>query len=379
MKRLAAVLGVLALLVIVVILAAIGCGGEGQAPTPELTTYVNSDFGYSFDYPSNWILEASDSEKVFVWTPQEFATTAMVFIHVSDVSMTIPLERCVEEWPTSVHTKPKELNIISSKPKENGWDWFLEYLIVENNGDKKYIETYFERIDSHLYLIETLRVSATKLPELKSIVDSFNIESENGNEEPESIIYRNSEFGYQIEYPLDWELNETRASQVIISTQWKDIFGFVTIYVSDFYADINVIVDSFPLYLADVTTDEWKDFKVMSSYGPSDRWHWVLHFTYTDITGSKPVEGLGVVYFIQTQDRHTFIVQCDGERSQFESCKKIADSFESSMPCDPCYPEVCIHPYPPALDCGEIPYKNFTVTCDPHRFDGDHDGIGCEK
>jgi len=47
--------------------------------------------------------------------------------------------------------------------------------------------------------------------------------------------------------------------------------------------------------------------------------------------------------------------------------------------CDPCYPGVCIPPYPPDLDCGDIPYKNFTVTCDPHRFDGDHDGIGCEN
>ena len=47
--------------------------------------------------------------------------------------------------------------------------------------------------------------------------------------------------------------------------------------------------------------------------------------------------------------------------------------------CDPAYPDVCIPPPPPDLDCGEITYRRFTVLPpDPHRFDGDKDGIGCE-
>jgi hypothetical protein len=48
--------------------------------------------------------------------------------------------------------------------------------------------------------------------------------------------------------------------------------------------------------------------------------------------------------------------------------------------CDPAYPTVCIPPPPPDLDCGDIPYRRFTVLApDPHHFDGDHDGIGCES
>lgn len=48
--------------------------------------------------------------------------------------------------------------------------------------------------------------------------------------------------------------------------------------------------------------------------------------------------------------------------------------------CDPAYPTVCIPPPPPDLDCGDVPYRRFTVLApDPHRFDGDHDGIGCES
>ncbi len=47
--------------------------------------------------------------------------------------------------------------------------------------------------------------------------------------------------------------------------------------------------------------------------------------------------------------------------------------------CDPAYPDVCIPPPPPDLDCKDIPYRNFRVLPpDPHRFDIDADGIGCE-
>lgn len=47
--------------------------------------------------------------------------------------------------------------------------------------------------------------------------------------------------------------------------------------------------------------------------------------------------------------------------------------------CDPAYPSVCIAPPPPDLDCGDIAYRRFEVLApDPHRFDLDHDGTGCE-
>lgn len=48
--------------------------------------------------------------------------------------------------------------------------------------------------------------------------------------------------------------------------------------------------------------------------------------------------------------------------------------------CDPSYPDVCIPPPPPDLDCGDIPYRRFRVRApDPHGFDRDRDGVGCER
>jgi micrococcal nuclease len=51
----------------------------------------------------------------------------------------------------------------------------------------------------------------------------------------------------------------------------------------------------------------------------------------------------------------------------------------SAFGCESSYPDVCIPPPPPDLDCGDVSYGGFTVyPPDPHRFDGDFDGVGCE-
>lgn len=43
------------------------------------------------------------------------------------------------------------------------------------------------------------------------------------------------------------------------------------------------------------------------------------------------------------------------------------------------YPDFCIPPYPPDLECWQIGAGWFTVNApDPHSLDGDFDGIGCE-
>lgn len=48
--------------------------------------------------------------------------------------------------------------------------------------------------------------------------------------------------------------------------------------------------------------------------------------------------------------------------------------------CHPSYPTVCIPSPPPDLVCPQIGFRRFQVTgSDPHRFDGDNDGVGCES
>lgn len=58
----------------------------------------------------------------------------------------------------------------------------------------------------------------------------------------------------------------------------------------------------------------------------------------------------------------------------------ITQPLHAQAGCSEYYPSACIAPPPPDLDCSDIPYRNFTVLQpDPHRFDRDKDGIGCEQ
>jgi hypothetical protein len=49
--------------------------------------------------------------------------------------------------------------------------------------------------------------------------------------------------------------------------------------------------------------------------------------------------------------------------------------------CNPSYPDVCIPPPPPDFNCDDegVPENFQVVGSDPHGFDGDNDGIGCES
>jgi plastocyanin len=54
---------------------------------------------------------------------------------------------------------------------------------------------------------------------------------------------------------------------------------------------------------------------------------------------------------------------------------------EEESECHPSYPDFCIPPPPPDLNCDDISGRRFTVLSpDPHGLDGnDNDGIGCES
>ena len=55
-----------------------------------------------------------------------------------------------------------------------------------------------------------------------------------------------------------------------------------------------------------------------------------------------------------------------------------APSVDESS-CDASYPDVCIASPPPNLNCNDIDDNNFKVLPpDPHGFDSEGDGIGCE-
>lgn len=66
-------------------------------------------------------------------------------------------------------------------------------------------------------------------------------------------------------------------------------------------------------------------------------------------------------------------------RDGFGPAAPAGDRSEGGGSCAAAYPEVCIPPAPPDLDCGDVIHRGFRVEgADPHRFDGDGNGVGCE-
>jgi endonuclease YncB( thermonuclease family) len=59
-----------------------------------------------------------------------------------------------------------------------------------------------------------------------------------------------------------------------------------------------------------------------------------------------------------------------------------AKSLPAGENCDPNYSGGCVPPYPPDVDCADIRALGIApvtvVGSDPHRLDGDDDGLGCE-
>jgi micrococcal nuclease len=69
-----------------------------------------------------------------------------------------------------------------------------------------------------------------------------------------------------------------------------------------------------------------------------------------------------------------------GDVSEHSNINDDDEQEKVSNDCDSAYSDICIPSPPPDLDCGDIPDKNFNVEPpDPHNFDGDSDGIGCES
>lgn len=65
--------------------------------------------------------------------------------------------------------------------------------------------------------------------------------------------------------------------------------------------------------------------------------------------------------------------------TQQASIRSNGSKAKVEKKCDPSYPTVCLNPGLRGLSCRDIGFANFRVVGrDPHGFDRDRDGIGCE-
>jgi micrococcal nuclease len=66
------------------------------------------------------------------------------------------------------------------------------------------------------------------------------------------------------------------------------------------------------------------------------------------------------------------------------ACEPAGAEPPQSEVCAASYPDFCVPPPPPDRDCADFPQRGFRVRWDvpnpdPHRLDGDRDGVACES
>ena len=85
---------------------------------------------------------------------------------------------------------------------------------------------------------------------------------------------------------------------------------------------------------------------------------------------------------------HNLLVNTEAHTSTHEpNLDNSGESVDTAMAgCHPSYPgALCIAPPPPDLNCDDLaPYTDIEVDWevadpDPHHFDADRDGVGCES
>lgn len=123
----------------------------------------------------------------------------------------------------------------------------------------------------------------------------------------------------------------------------------------------------------DATSDDgcWGRTENTNWLSPVHGWVAISFFTISGNTNSLLVRSPDVTPTIK------YIIPTSTRRPVF-----IVPPAPTSPPrpsgCDSCYPYVCIPISSRDLDCCDVRYSNFYCACDPHGFDGDHDGWGCE-
>ena len=118
--------------------------------------------------------------------------------------------------------------------------------------------------------------------------------------------------------------------------------------------------------------DSYPDFCILSGTPDLD----CSDIQYSDFTvrGSDP----------HRFDRDNNGIGCDSETVKPKDPEpnpvKSKRTESNTVNCLSSYPDFCIPPGPPDLNCSDIRQSDFTVRgSDPHGFDRDNDGVGCES
>lgn len=312
----------------------ISCAGRDVAEPPLVRDYVNHTYNYKISYPADYELDLTEAPEAVDIEPTQLSKLASVTIVILELSTKDYegdaqglVDMAADVFIESVARTWENPTILSNTSKPD-YLRIVEYTYTFNGSEFKGL-AYCQWRQTVVYIRYGSAIVAF-FNEVQAILDSFEYIGEAyQGDTAESLLYRNSEYGYSIEYPRDWKIDTTRPKMVLIDTSpSKGEFAFITISVlTKGQLSLDEAVEFKKWYLLDVTADEWEDLKFIYSHSMPDKWDWVIGFTYIDRFDGVPAAG--EVYILQTQ-YYTYFVQWDGTQSLVEICQQIVESFKLS-------------------------------------------------
>jgi hypothetical protein len=189
---------------------------------------------------------------------------------------------------------------------------------------------------------------------------------------------------------LDGRLNETRQTPLPLPAGWDGTSDFATIRtkregllstrpaIRTAYFGVASPLDLFGLPTSEIT-DMGNHYAIRTQRAVFQEWKetvpWARAGQVTIANGGEIAKEMGLIpaSALVTESGPTVAAPAPAPAAP-------AAPAPASANCDPNYPTVCIPNVPYDLDCPEVPFRRFAVPgYDPHGFDGDNDGIGCER
>ncbi len=175
---------ILLMILVIGVLMLSACGSPNTDSSPEapnqpgFTHYVNADYGFSVDYPTDWIFEEVDPGTIGIKPEESSYNQIMISANVGglappstpEIMISVSTEASLRQFFEALGFT--ELTIITNEPATEKWDWVMTFTIVYEDIPLQGGQ-FIKETGSIYYTV--LFLQNTDWPEGQEVIDSFSL------------------------------------------------------------------------------------------------------------------------------------------------------------------------------------------------------------
>jgi len=149
------------------------CNGSGG----ELTHYVNEQYGYSIDYPSDWLLEDLSDNETGVMPPNAHYNQIQISSFPGEPTLDLMDDEAIRSTNEAVlqlladQLEVLEMEITVNERSEERWDWVVEFTMNLQEGSTLEGGLLIKETPTVTYNV--FYIQSADWPEGQEVIDSF--------------------------------------------------------------------------------------------------------------------------------------------------------------------------------------------------------------